>query len=314
MTRTMKRVLVIGGCGFIGSHVVDQLRALGYMVRILDRSKERFRDSFSDVEYYFGSFADSYFLDEALVGVDIVIHLASSTVPQTSNLDPGRDVSENLLALITLLDAIVRHRVSKIIYLSSGGTIYGIPNAHCIDETHPLEPIVSYGVVKLASEKYIHLYSRMHGLDYCIIRASNPYGPRQARVGVQGVIGTFLSSLIREEPIEIWGDGSVTRDFLFVRDLAKLCALACESGSRSIYNGSSSEGHSINDIIAVLSRVTGIEIRPTYKESKPYDVPFIILDNRRARQDFKWEPETSFDQGILETWQWTLSQYGPNSR
>lgn len=308
MHKAMKRVLITGGCGFIGSHIVDHLRNLGYGIRILDRNSERFRDPFPDVQYCIGSYAEPDLLDQALDDIDAVIHLANSTVPQTSNLDPAKDVGDNLLGSIALLDGMVRCKTPKIVYLSSGGTVYGIPRIKCVDEQQPLEPIVSYGIVKLAIEKYINLYSRLHGLDYCILRASNPYGPRQGRLGVQGVIGTFLYKLSTGSPIEIWGDGTVVRDFVFVKDLAKASALAIESGSRSIYNVGSSEGYSINQIIDTMSQVTGLPIRPQYKESMPYDVPFVTLDISKITRDFGWVPEVSLESGIAQSWDWIKAQ------
>ncbi|MEB3260878.1 MAG: NAD-dependent epimerase/dehydratase family protein [Cyanobacteriota bacterium] len=299
---------MIGGCGFIGSHIVDHLRDLGCVIRIIDRNKERFRDPFPDVQYVLGDYAEKNLLGDALDGIDVVIHLASSTVPQTSNLDPAKDVGDNLLGSIALLDGMVKYKVPKIIYLSSGGTIYGIPQVKCVDEGQPLEPIVSYGIVKLAIEKYIHLYSRLHGLDYCILRASNPYGPRQGRLGVQGVIGTFLHKLSTGSAVEIWGDGTIVRDFLYVSDLARACALAIEGGSKSIYNVGSSEGYSINQVIAVMSKVTGLSIVPRYKHSMPYDVPFVTLDTSKIRQDLGWIPEVDLESGIAESWAWIKGQ------
>ena len=190
------KLLVIGGCGFIGSHVVDKLLTYGHSVRVFDRQGERFRASLPGVDYCFGDFADRMALVEALSGVDVVYHLLSTTVPGTADLDPKTDVHDNLVGTINLLDSMERLGLVRILFLSSGGTVYGIPDTIPIPETHPLRPINSYGIVKATIEHYLQMYRRTRGLSPIIVRASNPYGPRQAHSGVQGVVSTFLRRIL----------------------------------------------------------------------------------------------------------------------
>ena len=305
------KVVVIGGCGFIGSHIVDVLTGLGMSVRVFDRKPEAFRAAVPGVDYILGDLADISLLTSAVSGMDAVIHLASSTVPQTSNLDPVADITDNLIGCVRLLDVMRSAGVGNILYLSSGGTVYGIPQHEPVTEDHPLQPLNSYGIVKVAAEKYLHMYSQLHGLRYCVLRASNPYGPRQGHTGIQGVISTYLWKALREQPIEIWGDGRIVRDFIHVRDLAELCALALTSGASGIYNAGSGQGTSILEIVATLEQVTGRLLAPVFKPGRNFDVPRVVLDITRARNTFKWSPRTGLLAGIAETWQWMQEQSAP---
>ena len=173
------RALVLGGSGFIGSHLVDALLADGQRVRVFDRQPDRFRDALTGVDYRFGSLADVSDVAEALAGVDVVFHLVSTSVPSTSNLDPVADIEGNLVTAVQLLDQMTRLDVRRIVFLSSGGTVYGNPGTSPVTETDPLRPICSYGVVKVAIENYLFMYQDLHGIEPVILRPSNPIGPRQ---------------------------------------------------------------------------------------------------------------------------------------
>ncbi len=231
------RVLVIGGCGFIGSHIVDKLLSSGHSVRVFDRNPEKFRRQLKNVEYFFGDIKDRMAVIESLADVEVVMHLVSTTFPGTANLDPVADVRDNLLATLNLLDSMVQSGVSRLVYLSSGGTVYGIPDQIPTPESHPLRPINSYGIVKAAIENYIGLFQREKAISPIIIRPSNPFGPRQGHTGVQGVVTTFLNRILRKETIEIWGDGTVVRDYLYVDDLARLCVTAATSSGANLTLG-----------------------------------------------------------------------------
>jgi UDP-glucose 4-epimerase len=306
------KVLVIGGCGFVGSHVADALIARGLQVRILDRRPEAFRARLPYVEYHLGDFGDTGQLLEALAGTDAVIHLASTTVPGTANLDPVSDITGNLVATVRLLEMMRAAGQRKIVYLSSGGTVYGIPTTDPVAEAHPLQPINSYGIVKVAVENYLHMEQALHGLSHVVLRASNPYGPRQGRLGVQGIIGTHLWKITHNETIEVWGDGSIVRDFIHVRDLAELCVDAVQSDATGCFNAGSGEGTSINDIVAAIGRTmlaSGHEpVHPVYKPGRSFDVPRVVLNIARARETFGWSPQISLDAGIAETWDWVRAQ------
>lgn len=298
------KVLVIGGSGFIGSHVVDKLLAHRHSVRVFDRRPERFRAPLTSVDYRFGEFADEMTLVEALSGIDVVYHLVSTTVPGTADLDPKTDVRDNLIGTINLLESMQRLGLTRILFLSSGGTVYGIPEVVPIPERHALRPISSYGIVKAAIEHYLEMYRRTRGFSPVIVRASNPFGPRQAHSGVQGVVSTFLRRILVGEPIEIWGDGSVVRDYLEVSDLAELCVRAGTSDREGAYNAGSGHGLSINEVVEALRKVTVSDFKVVYKPGRPIDVPRSVLDCSRAKNDFGWECKTGFESALRSTWDW----------
>lgn len=303
-----KKALVIGGAGFIGSHVVDSLQAHGIRVRVYDRRPEQFRPLLPEVEYVQGDLADATMLYEALDGVDAVVHLSSATVPSTSNLDPVADINGNLVNTVRLLEVMRGLPVNKLVYLSSGGTVYGVPEQEPVREDHPLRPISSYGIVKVAIENYLYMEHRLHGLSHVILRASNPYGPRQGHTGIQGVIGTYLWRISKDEPIEVWGDGNIVRDFIYVRDLAELCVRAVTCNVTGCFNAGSGEGASINDIVQHVGHAVGQEITPVRKPQRNYDVPRITLDIGNAKREFDWHPSTNLEEGIRKTWEWIRSK------
>ncbi len=298
------KVLVLGGCGFIGSHVVDVLVEREFSVRVVDRQPEAFRPPVPSVEYVKGDFSDIALLSEVLMGVDAVVHLVSTTVPSTSNIAPVADITDNLIATVRLLTTMRDIGVHNIVYLSSGGTVYGIPETDPITEDHPLQPISSYGIVKMAIEKYLFMEHHLHGLRYCTLRASNPYGPRQGHRGVQGVIGAYLWNIARGNPIEIWGDGSVVRDFIHVRDLAELCATAASSPISGVFNAGYGEGTSILDVIALIDKSVDKPINPVFKVGRKFDVPRAVLDISCVRDAFGWSPKITLEEGIKQTWDW----------
>lgn len=298
------RVLVIGGCGFIGSHLVDRLLAHGHSVRVFDRQPERFRQPLKGVEYLHGNFNDRMAIIEALAGVGAVAHLVSTTFPSTADLDPRTDVQDNLLGTLALMDSMVSLGVGRILFLSSGGTVYGPPDKVPIPESHPLRPINSYGIVKASIEHYLDMYRRTRGISSVVIRASNPYGPRQAHTGVQGIISTYLNRLLAGESLEVWGDGSVVRDYLHVTDLAEMCALGIASAQTGPYNAGSGQGTSVREIIDILRAVTGQAVEPIYKPGRVIDVKQSVLDPSRARADFGWECRVPLFDGIAATYDW----------
>ncbi len=300
------KALVLGGNGFIGSHVVDHLLAEGHSVRVFDRSMEKFRQPLVQVDYHLATFDDVPALAEAMEGVDVVYHLISTTVPSTSNKDAVYDVESNLVGTIKLLNLIRDSKVSRIVYLSSGGTVYGVPDSSPIPESHPLRPICSYGVVKVAIENYLRMYHRLYGLEYTVLRVSNPYGERQGHVGVQGVVGTFMGKVLDHQPIEIWGDGRIVRDFIYIGDLADLCVKVGVSHQVGVFNAGSGIGSTIRNIVTTLSAVSEQVIQPQYSVGRSYDVPEVTLDIKKVKKIFQWTPEVSLLAGMQKTWKWMV--------
>jgi UDP-glucose 4-epimerase len=239
--------------------------------------------------------------------MDAVYHLVSTTFPSTASQDPKRDVRENLIGTLQLLEVMIEEGVTRLLFLSSGGTVYGIPETIPISESHPLRPISSYGITKVAIEHNLEMFRRTKGLSPIIIRASNPFGPRQAHTGVQGVVATFLNRIANNEAIEVWGDGSVVRDYIDVRDLARLCVVAGTSQREGVYNAGSSKGTSLVELLTVMEQVTGRDVVAGFKPASSTDVPVSILDCTAAERDFGWKASRNLDEGLATTWNWVLS-------
>lgn len=294
--------LIIGGNGFIGASLVERLRAMGGQIRVLDPSPARTDMDWSDVRYIIGSLLDGHLLPSLLDGVDVVYHLASSTVPSTSNHDPVADVQINLVGALCLCRAMIAAGRRRLVYFSSGGTVYGDPVQLPVPETHPLHPISSYGVVKVAIENYLLMYQRLGQLDPLILRPSNPYGPRQSSAGLQGVIAAFLGKAIRGEGVRIWGDGEIIRDYLHVDDLIEFAATAGIGSRTGLVNVGSGRGHTLNQILDLVREVTGATLPAEYAPRRAYDVAEIVLDVSRARDEFGWRPAIELPEGILDTW------------
>jgi UDP-glucose 4-epimerase len=311
----LKRILVIGGAGFIGSHLVDRLIADGRQVRVLDRVPVDLQPGWMDspqVEYLAGDFNDHSAIDVAVRGIDLAYHLVSTTIPATSNVDPIFDVQSNLIGTLSFLKAAVQAGVRKVVFVSSGGTIYGKPVSVPIAETHATDPICSYGITKLAIEKYLAIFELLHGLGYTVFRLANPFGERQ-RSGAQGAIAAFMQKVARGAPIEIWGDGSVVRDYVYIEDVVDVLVKGGDyAGSSRIFNVGSGAGRSLNEIVEALRLVSGRAVECAYTQSRPLDVPRSVLDISLVRRELGWHPATGFSDALARTWKWFEAHSGGN--
>jgi UDP-glucose 4-epimerase len=297
--------LVLGGNGFIGAHLVDGLLEEGWPVRIYDRSPNRFRATPGGAEYVEGELGNHGLIREAVEGMEAVYHFVSTTIPKTSNDDPIYDVRSNLVDTLQLLEACVEAGVRKVVFASSGGTVYGRPQKVPVAEGHPTNPITSYGIVKLAVEKYLGLFEHLHGLDYAALRISNPYGPYQDPEGQQGAVPVFLNRLRTGRPVTIWGDGSVVRDYLYVSDLVEALKLAAETETQEkTINVGSGRGTGLNELVAIIAEVTGERPAVEYVQGRTLDVPANILDVARAREELGWSATTDLAEGVERTWDW----------
>jgi UDP-glucose 4-epimerase len=300
----LKICLILGGNGFLGRHLSKVLLERGYIVRILSTKQPstefiKISDENLNTEWITGDFCDEKLMIEATKGVSYVFHLISTTLPSSSNLDPYFDVVSNVASTINLLKICVLNKVDRVIFSSSGGTVYGIPRYLPIDESHPQHPISSYGIQKLAIEKYLYLYNHLHGLNSSILRISNPFGLGQNINRGQGLIATFLSKMKRREDIEIWGDGSIIRDYIYIDDVIDSFIAVLENSNKfDIYNIGSGEGTSIIEIVKQIETVLGIEAKINFKESRSLDVPANILDITHSLNELKWFPKVSLIEGI----------------
>jgi UDP-glucose 4-epimerase len=267
----------------------------------------------SGAEWQTGDFLNEADLLRALEGISTVVHLISMTVPQNSFENPVHDVETNLLGTLRLLAAMKQKGVRRILFISSGGAVYGPPVYLPIDENHPTNPIVPYGISKLAIEKYLLMYAHTEGLQAISLRVSNPYGPGQRIEKAQGVLTAFLHKTLSGMPLEIWGDGEVRRDFLYVQDVAKAFVLAFQylenGGSKRIFNIGAGQSWSINQLLKIIYEVTGREPKVTREPSRCFDTPENILSPALARAEFGWEPQIPIRQGMEQTINWLLANY-----
>ncbi|MGD0276031.1 MAG: NAD-dependent epimerase/dehydratase family protein [Syntrophales bacterium] len=300
------RCLVLGGAGFLGSHLSEFLLAKGHVVRVFDRDetlKLRFQNLSGKMELISGDFGLKTLVDEAMRNIDVVFHLIGTTIPKTSNEDPIFDISSNLLPTLHMLNCVRYNQIKKIIFFSSGGTVYGIPQYIPITENHPTNPICSYGIHKLAIEKYLHLYHHLYGINYSVLRISNAYGPRQRPVHGQGAIMVFLHRILHRQSIEIWGDGSIVRDYVYVGDIMEAAErVASYDGPGHIFNISSGQGFSLNQMLDHLTTIVGHKPVVNFLPSRMLDVPVNILDIARAQKLLGWQPKVSLSEGLKLTY------------
>jgi UDP-glucose 4-epimerase len=296
--------VVLGGGGFIGTNLSRSLVAAGHRVRAFGR-RCLFPDALEGVEWYQGDFTDATSLAAAIESFDIVFHLVHSTMPQSANLDMAGDVQKNVVPSIALLDLCRKLGVRRVVFTSSGGTIYGAARQIPTPETAPTEPITAYAVSKLAIEKYLGLHERLYGLSFRALRIANPFGPFQTALKNQGFIAAVVSRAVNNQPMEIWGDGSAIRDFVFVDDVVDaLEAAAVDTSDERVFNIGSGEGQSLREVIAATERLLDTRLKIEWKPGRPVDVPMSVVAIDRARRSLGWEPKTPFVTGLARTIEW----------
>lgn len=300
-----QRHLILGGDGFIGRHVALLLARKGFSVTIATRLPPSF--AFPEAEA--GRISRKSFelasadWDELVKDVDVVHHYAWSSIPASANANPAGDLLLNVSATIGLLDALRRKGQGRVVFTSSGGTVYGKVNRTPIDEDVVLRPITAYGAGKVSAEIYLSLFRSMHGIDCRIARISNPYGAGQNVARGLGVITTFLQRSLTGEDIVIWGDGNVTRDFIHIADLAAcLTNLAVAPPSdQFIFNVGTGLGASLNQAVTEIEKVLGRQLTVRRSPSRLIDVPVNVLAIDRVCRALSWEPQVSLSAGIENT-------------
>lgn len=290
--------IVIGGNGFIGRHFVSHLLAHGHRATIVTRTTvEQHKDG---VETLSGGINALCARPDLLEATEGVCHFASSAIPASSYDDPVADLEENLQPMVKLLEVMRDHGNKRILFLSSGGAVYGHPQVVPIPEDHPTNPISPYGIVKLSIEKYLGFYAHQYGFSTAIVRPANPYGPGQGKLGQLGAVSTFMNLLQSGKAATIWGDGSIVRDFVYVEDLCVMLRLILEQNATGTFNCGGGTGTSLNELIATLESETGKCLDVTYQAARTFDPQEIVLDIKRARTALGWEPKTSLSEGIIQ--------------
>lgn len=301
-TEKQTRVLMMGGLGFIGSHLSRLLVQEGYRVRVFDKlygSRHLISDIENKIEIVEGDAEKNEDVLRAMDDVDVAVDLIHTTVPSASMMNASYDAQSNVVSHVGWLAQLKKTPLKKIIYISSGGTVYGIPQRNLISEDHPTEPISSYGITKLSIEKYVAMFARNQGIDYRICRPSNVYGEGQHLHLGQGAVGVFLEQGLKKQPIEIWGDGTIQRDYLYVVDMARaIVRIMNYRGKERVFNISTGAGHSLNDILEIIRKDLNIAIEVRYLPSRAFDVPVNVLDNSRLRLATDWIPQTDLATGM----------------
>ncbi|MCG0239353.1 MAG: NAD-dependent epimerase/dehydratase family protein [Firmicutes bacterium] len=312
------RVLVTGGAGFVGSHVVDALLTAGYSPFVLDNLSTGRRENLPpDVPLYVADIRDGAEVDRVVAEVRprYVFHLAAQISVSRSVREPDYDADVNILGFLRVLEACVRHGVERVVFASSGGTLYG-EVTHPATEDSPLRPISPYGLSKLAGEQYLAFYARTHGLKAISLRYANVYGPRQDPHGEAGVVAIFTRRLLAGQPPIINGDGRYVRDYVYVEDVARahLQALAVDLPEPfAAFNVGTGVGTDVNRLEQLLREavltVAGDALPappppPQYGPPRPGDLRSSILSPDRARQVLGFEPQVSLPEGLRRTVRW----------
>ncbi len=304
----MSRTLVLGANGFIGSHLVDSLSSAGHIVRAFDRfsSGRAVFNQHENVEIFAGDYLNKNDLENALKDVEYVFHFISTTTPASVENDPKVDIETNIRMSVELFGLCVKAGVKRVIFASTGGTVYGSPlNDEPHKETDTPFPVSPYAIGKLTIEHYLRYFRVKHHLDSVTFRISNPYGERQPFHRKQGVIPIFLENISRNLPINVMGDGSMVRDYIYIKDLTDIIAEVFEKPVKHhTYNLGSGEGKTVNEIVATIERVTGKEFVIEHKEVPSTFLPKVVLDTSRFVEEFNFKPKTELTEGVALTYEY----------
>ena len=299
--------LIIGGGGYIGSHLIAYLLASGRHVTVLGRSEKPFYPLPANVDYCRGDFGTLSLIKPLLDKHQEIIHLAYATVPNTSFDNPLSDLLQNLPPTVQLFTEVAA-RGGRLILVSSGGTVYGEATQFPISEDHSTNPISPYGVTKLTLEKYAHLYAITHGLKLVCLRPANAYGVGQRPFKGQGFISTAMSSIMGGKAIKVFGERGSVRDYIYVSDLASGIFHALENGHLSeTYNIGSGVGRSNMDVVEIMAPLLNCTDGKVHVEHLPervFDVHINVLDSSKLHQHSGWKPEVEFEDGLCKTRNW----------
>lgn len=299
-------ILVTGGAGFIGSHLVDELINEGHDVTVVDNLSSGNKKHINNKAKFYkldiqGPDVDKIFHDNR---PEYIFHQAAQIDVRRSVADPVYDAKVNILGSINIMQCCIRHNVRKIIFASSGGAIYGEQIIFPAPEDHPLKPISPYGISKLVVEHYLNYYRMIHSLDFTVLRYANVFGPRQDPFGEAGVVAIFMQKMLNGERPTINGDGEQTRDFVYVGDVARANILAMQNRSNDIFNIGTGIETSINALYENIKMITNFKLDKKYAEPKQGEQRRSVVDNAKARQILRWSPEKSLIEGLMGTYEY----------
>ena len=300
-------VLVIGATGFIGRSIVPMLSSIFDKVYTISRRESCF-DASLKINHHRCSLDNVVILKKILKKCNVVIHLASETNPGTSILQPYLEATNNLLPSLRFLECLQEFPHVILVYVSTGGAIYGDVDMAKVPESIPLSPLSYYGAGKAALEKFIGAFSRQAGNTTIILRPSNIYGPGQYYRKGFGIIPTIFEKILKKEDLHVWGDGKIIRDYLYIDDFVSFFKILIKNiffeKSINIYNVGSSAGLSLNDLILIIENKTKNKLNVVYQRNRKIDVKSIVLDCSLAINKFVWRANTSIEKGIEKTWDW----------
>ena len=300
------KILILGAAGFIGTNLAITLsRDAKNEITLVDVKKEYFDEikkyNLDNVIIKEATFSEETDFDSLLMGQDVVYHLVSTTVPTTSNQHIEQEIKANVIVTIKMLDSCVKQKVKKVVFISSGGTVYGKEASCPICEDTATNPISAYGIQKVTIEKLLYLYNHLHGLDYRVIRLSNPYGPHQRPNGILGAVTTFTHRAITGQEIVVYGDGCVVRDYIYIDDaIAAIINIANGESKHKTFNVGSGNGTSVKELLEQIEKTLKCKLNITYAEERKVDVPINYLDVSRYESQYGTLSKVSLEEGILK--------------
>jgi len=313
----MAKVLVTGGAGFIGSHVVDAYIEAGHEVVVVDSLETgSIRYVNPKARFYHADILDPSL--DAIMAQEkpaALNHHAAQASINRSIADPVEDARTNILGSVRLLELARRYGASNFIFASSGGAVYGVQRSYPADEDHPLSPINAYGIGKLTMERYLDYYRKAHGIRYIALRYANVYGPRQDPHGEAGVVAIFIGALLQGKRPIVYGDGHQTRDFVHVRDVVRANVLALdlllggrgiERSASPVFNIATGRETSVLKILEMLTCILDFSGECQFEPPREGEIRRSTLDCRRARKVLNWKPTCSLEEGLRETTKWFL--------
>lgn len=306
-----KKILITGGAGFIGSHLVDSLVKQKNKIIIIDDLSTGKRENLNPGAVFYNIDICDPKIKEIFEKEkpEIVFHLAAQISVRKSVDIPLDDARINILGSINVFENAKKYKTRKIIFTSTGGVMYGNADVIPTPESHPARPLCPYGICKLSVEHYLDYYQKVFGLSYAVLRLGNVYGPRQDKNGEAGVVAIFCGKMLAKKNCTIYGDGKQTRDYVYVQDIITALESVAEIGRSGVYNIGTGTETDVNTIHSRLARLTDCDIKPIYGPAKSGDHRRGSLDATKARRELKWKLEYDMERGLLKTIEWFKNKF-----